>query len=246
VVCSQNHDQVGNRMLGDRLSGLAPFEALKLAAGVVLLAPFLPLLFMGEEYGEPAPFLYFVDHSDPALIEAVRKGRREEFLDFHWGEEPPDPQSEDTFQKSKLNHGLRRGGAHKVLYDFYRELLRLRRSLPALAALSRDHLEVIALSKHGLLCWRRWAREDQAFAAFHFHPADAAVAVLLPAGLWTKALSSADARWRPEAARPAAATGASSFEPVASAPDLPASVSSDGEVVLRMAPTSFVLFTLER
>ncbi len=79
VVCSQNHDQVGNRMLGDRLSRLVPFESLKLAAGVVLTSPFVPLLFMGEEYGETAPFQYFVSHGDPDLVEAVRQGRREEF-----------------------------------------------------------------------------------------------------------------------------------------------------------------------
>ena len=88
VVFSQNHDQVGNRMLGERLSSLVDFESLKLAAGVVLLSPFIPLLFMGEEYGETAPFLYFISHSDPALIEAVRKGRKEEFKEFTWVEDP--------------------------------------------------------------------------------------------------------------------------------------------------------------
>ena len=75
MVCSQNHDQVGNRMLGDRLSATLSFEQQKLAAAAVLLSPFVPLLFMGEEYGETAPFQYFVSHSDPALIEAVRTGR---------------------------------------------------------------------------------------------------------------------------------------------------------------------------
>jgi maltooligosyltrehalose trehalohydrolase len=79
VVCAQNHDQVGNRLKGDRLSALVSFEGLKLAAAVVLLSPFIPLLFMGEEYGETAPFPYFVSHSDPDLIEVVRRGRRAEF-----------------------------------------------------------------------------------------------------------------------------------------------------------------------
>src|SRR5574341_367200 len=88
VVCSQNHDQIGNRMLGERLSNIIPFEGLKLAAGVVLLSPFVPLLFMGEEYGEEAPFLYFVSHSDPDLIEAVRKGRKQEFTAFNWKGNP--------------------------------------------------------------------------------------------------------------------------------------------------------------
>ena len=82
VIFSQNHDQVGNRIKGERLTSLVSFEALKLVAGVVLLAPNIPLLFMGEEYGEDAPFLYFINHSDPSLIEAVRKGRREEWAAF--------------------------------------------------------------------------------------------------------------------------------------------------------------------
>ena len=85
VVFSQNHDQVGNRMRGERLSTLVSFEALKLAAGIVLLSPNIPLLFMGEEYGEEAPFQYFVSHSDHELIEAVRRGRREEFAAFQLG-----------------------------------------------------------------------------------------------------------------------------------------------------------------
>ncbi len=76
VVFTQNHDQVGNRMLGERLATLVPFDALKLAAGAVLLSPYIPLLFMGEEYGEESPFLYFTSHLDPDLAEAVRRGRR--------------------------------------------------------------------------------------------------------------------------------------------------------------------------
>src|SRR5262249_23569043 len=92
VVSSQNHDQVCNRAQGERLTALTDFEGLKLAAGLVLLSPYVPLLFMGEEYGETSPFLYFVSHGDPALIDAVRRGRREEFKKFAWQGEPPDPQ----------------------------------------------------------------------------------------------------------------------------------------------------------
>ena len=119
VVFSQNHDQVGNRMLGDRISKLASFEALKLAAGLVILSPSLPLLFMGEEYGEDAPFLYFVSHEDMDLIEAVRTGRKEEFKPFSWEGEPPDPQSEETFRASKLDWQKRTQGHHHVLLGFY-------------------------------------------------------------------------------------------------------------------------------
>ena len=79
VVCLQNHDQVGNRARGERLASLVPPGALRLAAALLLLSPYVPLLFMGEEHGEANPFLYFVSHGDPALVEAVREGRRREF-----------------------------------------------------------------------------------------------------------------------------------------------------------------------
>ncbi|MCL5257567.1 MAG: malto-oligosyltrehalose trehalohydrolase, partial [Chloroflexi bacterium] len=118
VVCSQNHDQVGNRALSERLSSLVSFEALKLAACAVVLSPFVPLLFMGEEYGEPAPFLYFISHLDPQLVEAVRRGRRAEFAAFQWTGESPDPQAEETFQRAKLDYGLRGAGQHRILLNF--------------------------------------------------------------------------------------------------------------------------------
>ncbi|MEY2412252.1 MAG: maltooligosyltrehalose trehalohydrolase, partial [Acidobacteriaceae bacterium] len=123
VVCIQNHDQIGNRARGERLSELVNFETLKLAASVTVLAPFIPLLFMGEEYGEIAPFQYFTSHSDQALIEAVRKGRQEEFAAFAWEGKVPDPQDEATFRNSKLNHELKNKEPHQTLRALYRELL---------------------------------------------------------------------------------------------------------------------------
>jgi maltooligosyltrehalose trehalohydrolase len=120
-------------MLGERLTQIVSFEGLKLAAGIVLLSPFIPLIFMGEEYGEVAPFLYFTSHSDPALIDAVREGRRQEFASFRWQGEPPDPQKETTFLRTKLNHRLSNEGQHQVLLQFYKKLIRLRREVPALS-----------------------------------------------------------------------------------------------------------------
>ena len=157
VVFSQNHDEVGNRVQSDRLSQRVSFEALKLAAGVVLLSPFIPLLFMGEEYGETAPFYYFVEHSDPNLAEAVRRGRREEFAAFAWQGEPPDPQDEATFLRSKLNHTLRHQEQHGRLWEFYKELIRLRNELPALAYLSQKDTEVLGyeLAESLGLCRRK-------------------------------------------------------------------------------------------
>jgi maltooligosyltrehalose trehalohydrolase len=105
VVCVQNHDQVGNRAQGDRFGTLLPPPAQRLAAGLLLISPFTPLIFMGEEYGEKRPFPFFCSFGDPALIEAVRRGRREEFaaLAFRWGVEIPDPQAEATFRSAILS-----------------------------------------------------------------------------------------------------------------------------------------------
>lgn len=131
VFCLQNHDQVGNRPGGERISSLVSFEAAKLMALLFLSAPALPLLFMGEEYGEKNPFLYFVDHGDPQLVEAVRKGRREEFAAF--GREGyADPKSIRTLRRSKLNRRRAAAGEGRFLKALYRDLLAFRRKgLPA-------------------------------------------------------------------------------------------------------------------
>ena len=195
VVFSQNHDQAGNRPCGERLSRLVSFEGLKLAAGLVLLSPFLPLLFMGEEYGETAPFLYFVSHSDASLIEAVRKGRREEFAAFRWEGEALDPQDEGTFLRSRLNHGLSGEGHHRVLREYYRELIRLRKGHPVLSRLSKEDMEVTSYGKEKVLLVRRWNGSAQAAAACHFGDSPVSFDVMLPSGIWEKLLDSSEKRW---------------------------------------------------
>ena len=195
VVSSQNHDQIGNRMLGDRLSTLVSFEALKLAAAAVILSPHIPLFFMGEEYAEEAPFLYFVDHSDPQLLEAVRKGRREEFEAFRWKGEPPDPADIQTFLKSKLRWEERSSGKHKIMLEYYRQLLALRKELPALSGLSPKHVEVAGFEHAPTVLLRRWWRRSHVVALFNFSKAASAIEVPLPAGTWNIVLDSADAIW---------------------------------------------------
>jgi maltooligosyltrehalose trehalohydrolase len=195
VVFAQNHDQVGNRMRGERLSALVSFEARKLAAGAVLLAPFVPLLFMGEEYGETAPFLYFVSHSDPKLIEAVQQGRRQEFSSFHWQGDPPDPQDESCFEKSKLNRDRSREGQQQTLREFYRELIRLRRSVPALRRLRKKEVEARALEEERVLWVRRGGETEQVLAVFHFGATRRQVTLPLPVGRWRKKLDSAEEHW---------------------------------------------------
>jgi maltooligosyltrehalose trehalohydrolase len=132
VVSVQNHDQVGNRATGDRLGTLVPHAAQKLAAALLLLSPYVPLLFMGEEYGEINPFLYFVSHGDPELVAAVRAGRQREFAAFAWQGEVPDPQAEETFERSRLDHARATAPGHAEIRSLYRDLLRLRCDEPAL------------------------------------------------------------------------------------------------------------------
>ncbi len=131
VVCTQNHDQVGNRALGERLSQLVGPDRLRIAATLLLTTPFTPLLWQGEEWGASTPFQYFTDHADPELGRAVSHGRRSEFAAFGWEpEQVPDPQDPATFERSKLDWSERTTGAHAELLDWYRTLLRLRRRIP--------------------------------------------------------------------------------------------------------------------
>ncbi|MFO7967057.1 MAG: malto-oligosyltrehalose trehalohydrolase [Archaeoglobaceae archaeon] len=192
VVFSQNHDQVGNRLLGDRLSTLLPFEALKLVAGAVILSPNVPLLFMGEEYGEESPFLYFISHTDPELVQAVREGRREEFSAFDWGEELPDPYSEETFSKCKLRWDKREEGRHKTLYDFYKELIKLRKQIPALYHLSKEDMEV--RGEGTIICERRWHESDEVLRIMNFGSQEVTTDFDLQ-GEWNKALDSCEEKW---------------------------------------------------
>lgn len=195
VVYAQNHDQIGNRMLGDRLTALLSFEAVKLAAGLVLLSPFIPLLFMGDEYGETAPFQYFVSHSDPDLVESVRTGRKAEFAHFKWSAEPPDPQDEATFLRSKLNHDLHQQGRHRILHSFNRELIRLRKTLPALACLSKDTLDVTSHNSERVLLVRRWSGDSEVLTIFNFNDCPVDLNAPIPAGPWIKVLDSGAERW---------------------------------------------------
>jgi maltooligosyltrehalose trehalohydrolase len=224
VVFAQNHDQVGNRKTGDRLSNAVGFERAKLAAGTVLLSPYVPLLFMGEEYGEAAPFQYFVSHGDPALVDAVRRGRSEEFADFDWVGDLPDPQDEETFLRSKLNWDSRAEGQHRMLWNLYRELLRLRREIPALAQLDKNSLEVGELSDPKALVVRRWTKSSQALIVLHFGAGSARISLPSQAGLWEKLLDSSDPKWG------------------GSEPQAPDVVTLENGAAISVRPCSFLLF----
>jgi maltooligosyltrehalose trehalohydrolase len=195
VIFSQNHDQVGNRMMGDRLTTLIDFEALKLAAGAVLLGPNIPMLWMGEEYAEPAPFPYFISHGDPDLVEAVRKGRVEEFKRFDWQDTPPDPQSEETFASARLNWSLRDDGRHALMLAFYKRLIELRRTIPALSELDRDALTVDAQAGKSVLAFRRSQPDSEVVCVLNLSEQEADVASGLFSGTYQLLMDSAEPKW---------------------------------------------------
>ncbi|MBI4963617.1 MAG: malto-oligosyltrehalose trehalohydrolase [Desulfomonile tiedjei] len=223
VVFAQNHDQVGNRIKGDRLSALVSLEALKLAAGVVLLSPFIPLLFMGEEYRETAPFPYFVSHSDPDLVEAVRRGRKEEFASFQWTLNPPDPQAETTYLSAKLDHELARKDHHRILYEYYKDLIRVRKGLRALIYGGSDPMEISGFYRERTLILRRRHDLEEAVAIFHFSNTLSDFLLPLPAGSWAREIDSSESNWG----------GPGST--------VPSEVISEGELSLRLNPYSIVL-----
>jgi len=138
VICVQNHDQVGNRAAGDRLNTIVSFEAVKLAAGLMFAAPAIPLLFMGEEYGETAPFQFFTSFLDRGLADAVREGRAAEFSRFGWKGTIPDPGAPATFVRSRLSHALASAPRHRELREYYRQWLALRRVHPALGSRHKE------------------------------------------------------------------------------------------------------------
>lgn len=199
VAFIQNHDQVGNRLTGDRIATLSDPASGRLAAACLLLAPYIPLLFMGEEYGEVNPFLFFADYGDPALVEAVREGRKREFNHLETAGKIPDPVSESTFHASRLDWSRLDRPEHRRHLGFYRAMLRLRRSSPALSRPDKDTLEISGLDR---VFWlRRWHASPAGvpgdeFAAFlNFNPEEARTRMQAREGNWDLVLDSSSEEW---------------------------------------------------
>jgi maltooligosyltrehalose trehalohydrolase len=146
VIFTQNHDQVGNRMMGNRLSVLLDFESLKLAAGAMFVSPYIPMLFMGEEYAENSPFQYFISHGDKELLSLVREGRKNEFREFMKNAEPPDPASEATFERSKLKWDFLEDELKQRMLAYYKKLIALRKEEPLLKPGNRNHIRAIEVA----------------------------------------------------------------------------------------------------
>jgi len=197
IVYSQNHDQAGNRLNGERLSSLVNLEGLKLAAGVVIFSPNIPLLFMGEEYGEESPFLYFVSHSDRKLIDAVRGGRRHEFKAFSWKGKAPDPQSIGTFLNSRIDWEKRKVGRNKVLLNYYKKLIALRNSIPSLSNLDKKSLEVVSHDEEKVLVVKRrdLKCKSSVLMIFNFNKTESRINANFKEGTWKKVLDSSEEIW---------------------------------------------------
>jgi len=156
VVCTQNHDQVGNRALGERSAALMGDGRLRVAAALLLTSPFVPLLFQGEEWGASTPFQYFTSHSGAELGRVVSQGRRAEFASFGWSPEGvPDPQDVATFDRSKLDWAEPGKERHASLLAWYTELIALRRRVPALADPRLGRVETACDAGLGWLVLRR-------------------------------------------------------------------------------------------
>ncbi|WP_206106615.1 malto-oligosyltrehalose trehalohydrolase [Ilyomonas limi] len=198
VAFNLNHDQAGNRIGGERLSVLISFEKQKLAAAALLLSPYIPMLFMGEEYGEDTPFFFFISHHDTSNIKAVQEGRRKEFANYglREGEDFPDPYDEDTFNRCKLQWHKRKEGKYKIMLDWITTLIQLRRTNEMLKNFNKNNLQAYNINQDGLIV----IRQDDAgkkFLVCCFNFSDKAIAYTLPSYKehWHKTLDSKEQQW---------------------------------------------------
>jgi maltooligosyltrehalose trehalohydrolase len=184
VIFDQNHDQVGNRPDGARLTALVPPERLRLAAALLLLSPGVPLLFMGEEYAETAPFPYFVSHYDPALLQAVQRGRAAEYAQLEG--DPIDPADPETFARAMLNRARRHEEPHRGQFQLCRSLLSLRAAEPALRRSSRECARAHA---DGTVVTLLLGHDGVDVAVFYNLSPSAAEAHLPEGACWTEVLA---------------------------------------------------------
>ena len=182
VVCAQNHDQIGNRARGERLSMLLDVPQLKAVAALTILSPLVPMLFQGEEWGAGTPFLYFTDHQDPNLARAVTEGRTREFASFQWAGEVPDPQAAETFERSKLDWSEMTRSPHAELLDWHRRLIALRAARPLGKGRAKPKVKFDEKAQ--------WLRFEYAGLVAAFNFGDAPRRVPLPAGSWELTLGS--------------------------------------------------------
>jgi maltooligosyltrehalose trehalohydrolase len=195
IAFNLNHDQAGNRAGGERLCMLVNFERVKLAAAALMLSPYIPMLFMGEEYADDTPFFYFVSHGDEELIKAVREGRKAEFKDFGFNTEVPDPQDEDTFNRSKIHWEKRNGHSHNIILQWHQELIMMRKTLAPLQNFNKRDVQVQIIESNAFILFRNSTRQEKLVCFFNLSESEIAVTVpesIFPAN---KILDSKEDKW---------------------------------------------------
>lgn len=196
VAFNLNHDQAGNRAHGERLCMLVDDERVKIAAAALLLAPYVPMLFMGEEYADDTPFYYFVSHSDEELIKAVQEGRKAEFAEFGFDETVPDPQDEKTFADSVIDWSKRNEGKYGLIRQWHEALLRLRKITAAFRNFDKKDMQVVVISEQALMMLRSdESKSETACCLFNF--SEEALSYRLPREIknGSKVLDSRDNQW---------------------------------------------------
>ena len=189
VIFTQNHDQVGNRAGGERLSLLISQAKLKLASALCLLSCNIPLIFMGEEYAETSPFYYFIDHLDKKLIEAVRKGRSRD-LGLKHSKHFVDPQSSSTFVKSKVNLSLRKEHRNREIFEFYQRLIALRKSHKIFSEFDRTKMHLMTDRESNCILLTRESNDEEMLQIFSFDSSEHRIPNPVSQGIWEKVLDS--------------------------------------------------------
>lgn len=197
VVFNLNHDQIGNQSGLERLSLQVDYGRQKVAAAAILLSPYVPMLFMGEEYADESPFYYFVSHSDQKLIKTIQEGRKEEFAEFMGNAELPDPADEATFNQSKIQWQTRRKGKHRTMLNWHQTLIELRRTEPALQNMNKNDIRVTVLGQAGFVLHRQTVDGQQQLTCL-FNLSDEVITYALPVWveIWEKRLDSNETQWQ--------------------------------------------------
>jgi maltooligosyltrehalose trehalohydrolase len=203
IVSAQNHDQIGNRAQGERLSSLLEMGALKAVAALTLLSPFVPLLFQGEEWGASTPFLYFTDHQDAELGRRVAEGRSKEFSAFRWQGAVPNPQDVSTFERSKLDWSELSQPRHVELFEWYRRLIRVKRDRPEMPRESRIDAPAPKVNFDEAAEWLTFVHNGVLVA---WNGSNRAQRVAVPGGEWNLVMRSDMERALPADAMPARTT----------------------------------------
>ncbi len=198
IVFNMNHDQVGNRIKGERLSMLVSFEKQKLAAAALMLSPYIPLLFMGEEYGEDTPFYFFISHHNKEAVKGVQEGRRKEFEKFGLkeGENFPDPAADETFNACKLQWNKRKEGKYNIMLEWNKLLIAVRRTNNVLHNFNKSNVVAFPLGEEGLVVHRQ--TDDgrvHLFCCFNFSGKEITYTLPPYTTQWQKLLDSKEKQW---------------------------------------------------